>query len=92
MAMKVDTLYHNQVREGLKLVVKDDFTVMAGGKTYNLNKGWRVRITDVVSQAERTLVRVKGDFVMGTTIDTIVQLFDRVIEEFPIHYNDRRIH
>lgn len=80
MAILTDKLFHNQVREGTHLIVKDDFTVMTSKGLVNLNKGWRVNVTDVINRGTKVLVRVQGDFIMGTTIDSILEIFDRVVE------------
>lgn len=87
MTIYRDELFHNQVQEGVELIVKDDFCCMTDHGLVDIDKGMQVVITDVVPVGSDIAVRVDGEFQMGTTIDSIVELFDRVVPLHEVEFN-----
>ncbi|WJZ23432.1 hypothetical protein LIS04_04 [Listeria phage LIS04] len=89
MTIYRDQLFHNQIREGLELVVKEDFCCMTDDGVANLDKGMVVTVTNVIEleDEEGIAVRVQGDFELMTMIDSIVEIFDRVVDLHELQFN-----
>lgn len=78
--LRTKAVAENELRVGSRLIVNDNFTITTRDNLYVIKKGWRVVVVDLFNRKGKTLVKLKGDFVMGTTLEKVTQMFDLIVD------------
>lgn len=85
-----DVLFHNQVREGVQLLLKKESNIAVSGKEVVLKRGSVVEVSTlfVNSFSKLTVLLNLPDEVQAQLpIDYVVELFDRVVPEAELSTN-----